>query len=351
MEYIRIGDADLRSNINNRVFITFMARDVSVRLQKDKVTKFIAFNMVDKDTSVEAKIFGADEQTIEMVQEGKVYNAAVDIKPYDRAPQGYSCIIYNIDYSQEQPESFVDRAENLDACQKVIENMLPDIINTYYGQIAYAILVENWGKFAQWTAASNQHHTRLGELLVHTSEVISLCSDLADYFNEIYGDTFVNKPLLLSAAMIHDLEKIKELDVNVFSGKTEYSTHSVLCTHVMDILSDVDVQAYKMGLGRQIMTENEVGEDEETKTAEQLAEEKEAVDLLKHCLAAHHGKLEFGSPIVASTPEAYLLNIADGLSADMYRWNRSMKDLEPGKMSSVWTSAGYRSTYRDSTKI
>lgn len=350
MEYIRLGEADLKSNINNRVFIQFLARDVSIRLQKDKVTKFISLNMVDKDTAIEAKIFGASDKAIEMVKEGKVYNAAVDIKPYDKSPSGYSCIIYNMDYSTEPPESFVDWAENLDKCQKIIENILPDIINTYYGQIAYPILAENWGKFARWTAASNQHHTRLGELLVHTSEVVSISSDLADYFNEIYGDEFVNKPLLLSSAMIHDLGKIDELDVNVLSGKTEYSTHSVLCTHIMDILSAVDIQAYKLGIGKQQIIENEVGEDEGAKTVEQLAEEKEAVDLLKHCLAAHHGKLEYGSPIVPCTPEAYILNMADLLSADMYRYNRSLKELEPGKMNSVWTSAGYRNTYKDSTK-
>lgn len=350
MEYTRLADTDLKSNINNRVFVQFLARDVSVRFQRDNVTRFITLNMVDKDTVVEAKKFGANDSIIDMIQEGKVYNAAIDIKPYDKSSTGFSCIIYNIDYSQEPPESFVDWADNLDVCQKIIENILPDIVNTYYGQIAYPILAENWSKFARWTAASNQHHTRLGELLVHTSEVVSISSDLADYFNELYGDGFVNKPLLLSAAMIHDLEKISELDVNTSSGKTEYSVHSVLCSHIMDILTDVDIQAYKLGLGRQVTVENEIGEDEETKTEQQLAEEKEAIDLLKHCLAAHHGKLEYGSPIVASIPEAYLLNMADCLSADMYRYNRSMKELEPGKMSSVWTSAGYKSTYKDSTK-
>lgn len=350
MEYIRLSEADLKNKVGNRVFVQFLARDVSVRLQKDKVTKFISFNMVDKDTVIEAKLFGAKERDIETIKEGVVYNAAIDIKEYDKAPSGISCLLYNYDLSNEQPESFVDWAEDLDQCQKIIEDILPYIIETYYGKIAYPILAENWAKFARWTAASNQHHTRLGELLVHTSEVVALSDELADYFNEKYGDSFINKPLLLSAAMIHDLEKINELDVNTNSGKTEYSTRSVLSTHIMDILADVDIQAYKLGLGRQITEENEVGEDEDTKTEEQLADEKESIDLLKHCLAAHHGKLEYGSPIVPSIPEAHLLNMADCLSADMYRFNKVMKELDPGKMSSVWASGTYRNTYKDSTK-
>lgn len=350
MEYIRLSEIDLRSNIKNRVFITFLARDVSVRLQKDQVTKFISLNMVDKDFIVEAKIFGASDKVIELVQEGKVYNAAVDIKPYDKSPHGYSCIIYNMDFSTESPESFVDWADNLDECQKVITNILPDIIHTYYGQIAYPILYDNWERFARWTAATNQHHTRLGELLVHTSEVISICNDLADYFNSIYGDDFINKPLVISAALLHDICKVKELSVNTSSGKVEYSIHSSLSTHIMDVLSEVDIQAYKLNLGRQVTEINEVSEEEGTKSPEQIAEEIEAIDLLKHCLAAHHGKLEYGSPILPCTPEAVLVNIADNLSADMYRYNKTFKDMDPGTVNSVWTNAGYKNTYKESSK-
>lgn len=350
MEYTRLGDIELKEHINNRVFLTFLARDVSVRYQKDNITKFITFNMVDKGKVVEARLFGAKDDIIEMVQEGKVFNAAVDVKTYDKSPSGYSCIIYNIDYSSEAPESFVEWAENLDACQKIIENALPDIINTYYGAIAYPILAANWGKFASWTAARGQHHTRLGELLVHTSEVVQMCSDMADYFNEIYGDGFINKPLLIAAAMIHDFEKISEYNVNLLSGKTELSTHAALSTHIIDILRDVDIQAYKLGLGEQKSVEDALDNDEELKSSEQLAEEIEAINLLKHCLAAHHGKLEYGSPITPSIPEAYILNAMDCMSAEMYKYNKDFKSIEPGKSSSVWSSGGYRNTYRDSTK-
>lgn len=350
MEFLRLGTVDLKSAINNRVYLIFMARDVSVRLQKDKVTRFISFNMIDKEVTVEAKLFGANDSQIEMIIEGGVYQAAIDVKPYDKSPSGYSCIIYNIDYNSEPSESFVDWADNLEECQKVIEGSLPEIIETPYGKIAYSILAENWSNFARWTAASGQHHTRLGELLVHTSEVVQICSDLADYFNNIYGFNFINKPLLISAAMIHDLEKINELNVNINSGKTEYSTHAALCTHIMDILTDVDIQAYKLNYGIQTTTVNDIGEEEPVKSQETLDEEKEAVELLKHCLAAHHGKLEYGSPVAPHIPEAHLLNIADNLSADMYKYNRAFKDLEPGRSSTSWSGGMLVVTYKDSTK-
>lgn len=351
MEYTRLHAADLKSQIGTRVFLTFLARDVSIRVQKDKVTKFIVFNMVDKSKVIEARLFGADDKTIETIKEGRVYNAAVDIKPYDKAPDGYSCIIYNIDYSNIPPESFSDWAPDLDLCKNKIEEVLTSYYDTYYGQITYPIIVKYWGKFSKWTAARGQHHTQLGGLLLHTAEVVEISEKLADYFNNKYGETFVNKPLLLCAAILHDVGKTLEYDVDVISGKTEYNRHSALGTHIMDILSIVDIQAYELGFGTdRELDENGIDTDEQ-KTDEAIEDEKEAIELLKHCLAAHHGKLEYGSPITASTPEAMILNIADNLSAEMYKFNRAFQSLGPGDWTSVWGSNGYIKYYKDNSKL
>lgn len=74
------------------------------------------------------------------------------------------------------------------------------------------------------------------------------------------------------------------------------------------------------------------------------------MELLKHCLAAHHGKMEYGSPVTPHIPEANILNIADNLSADMYRFNRSFKDIEPGQSTTYWSGGSMVVTYKDSTK-
>ena len=345
MDYIRLGSADLRSNIGNRVFLTFLTRDVSVRLQKDKVTKFVVFNMVDKDCVVEARLFGADDRVIELIQEGMVYDAAIDVKPYDKSPTGYSCIIYNIEASNVPPESFADWADGLPESKQIIENVLGRYIETYYGRITYHILVNNWGKFSKWSAASSMHHTQLGGLMTHTAEVAALCDLVSDYFNDKYGENFINKPLLLCAAVLHDIGKINELDVNTSSGKTEYSIHSSLATHIMDILSMVDLQANELNIGTKCY------EDGTEKSPERLAEEREALELLRHCLAAHHGKLEYGSPITPSIPEAIILHIIDNLDADMYKCNKALKSIQVGEVSSIWTSGGYAKYYKDFTKI
>ena len=350
MEYTRLGSVDLKQNIGQRVFVTFLARDVSVRFQKDKVTKMVVFNMVDKDTCIEARIFGATDEQINMIKEGTVYNGAVDVKPYEKSSNGYSCIIYNMDFSNIPANYFADWADGLDESRDVINNALVDNYETIYGKITYPILIRYWDKFSTWSAASSMHHTQLGGLLTHTAEVVSISSRLADYFNDKYGETFINKPLLVCAAMLHDIGKIQELDVDPLSGKTEYSTHSVLASHIMDILKEVDLEAYNLGLGDPEISDedgNVIGH----KDSDSVEDEIEAVDLLKHCLAAHHGKLEYGSPITASTPEAILLHMSDMLSSEMFRYNKNLKDIEPGSFKSTWLGGEFVKYYKDTSKM
>lgn len=347
MEYVRLSELNLREYINRKVFVSFIVRDVSVRLQKDKFTKFISFNMVDKDKIVDVKLFGAKQSQIDMIQNGKTFNAAIDVQEYDRGKDGISCIVYNIEPSKLQPEYFADWSNHMVESKRSIENTLGEIINTTYGQIAYPILIKNWDKFYVWAGGKSQHHTKLGDLMTHTAEVIRICDELADMFNSIYGEGFVNRALLLSSALLHDIGKVTELDVDAISGNVEYSTESSLSTHLMNILSEIDKQSYLLQLGEQVYEINEVNEEEGIKTNEQLAEEKEVVYLLKHSIGAHHGKLEWGSTILASTPEAYILSKADEISAEMYKFNSAFNSLVPGKSISTWSNGGVKTIYKE----
>lgn len=350
MNYIHVKDIDFQQNINNRVFGIFLARDVDVRLQKDGVTKFLSLNMCDKEFKLDAKKFGASDSEIEMMKNGGVYCAAIDIKPYAKSPTGYSCTLYNFDIYNEDPANFVEWAEGMDNAQDIIQKALSIISESIYKDLVYNILVENWQNFCLWTAASGMHHNVLGGLLVHTAEVIEQCDLLADYWDSKYGPNFINKPLLLSGALLHDIAKTKELDVETTSGITTYSKDSALETHITMCVSMIDVEAYKLKLGYQTYTINEIDEQEPVKTQEQLDYEHEAVALLKHVILAHHGKLEWGSPINMNVPEVNILNRADELSAEMYRYNKNFSNMDAGTSSAAWVSGSMDVTYKDSSK-
>lgn len=342
MEYRHIKDIDFEKNIKERVFGIFLARDVEVRTQKDNVTKYLSLTMCDKECQVKAKKFGATAEEIEKLKNGHVYYAAIDIKEYSKDPSGYSCTLYNFEVYDENPANFINWAEGMEWANGVITATLTKLNNSIYKQLVYNILNERWKDFIVWVAASSLHHNLMGGLLVHTAEVIEQAEKIAEFWQDRYGENFINMSLLLSGAILHDIAKTYELNLDRETGITEYNSISALETHITMCTSLIDIEAYKLGLG--------VQDEQKTKTEKKLAFEKESISLLKHLILSHHGKLEYGSPIVPNCPEAYILNTADLLSSEMFRYNKNFKLMEPSSSNCVWLSGNMVNTYKDGTK-
>lgn len=345
MEYKLLKEVDIAKYINSRTYVTFMVKDVSVRLQKDKVTRFIRFNMVDRDCIIEASLFNATDSQIEKIKDGKVFDAAIDVKEYDKSPSGLSCIIYNIIESELNPSQFVSWAPGMNEAQITINNGLKIIEGSIYKEIVFEIITKYWNQFTTWTAASSMHHNQLGGLYVHTAEVIDMCLNMADYWDNKYKNNIIDRALIVSSALLHDIGKCVELSVDSF-GTTQYSIEASLESHIMIILKEVDITAYCKGIGYQRYSEDKTP----LKTNEQVKKEQEAILLLKHCLAAHHGKLEYGSPIEPHIPEAYILNMTDEISAVMFRYNKKVKETNTCESSVNWLSGSMEVYYKSSDK-
>ena len=350
MEYLKLKDIDFQANKNNRVFGIFLARNVEIKTQKDNVTKYISLTMVDRDTEIDAKKFGCTENELSQMTNGMVYRAAIDVKEYAKAKNGISCLLYNFEPISISPDEFIEWTDGMNEAHEIIQNALQVINESIYKDLVYNILVANWVDFCVWTAASSLHHNALGGLLVHTSEVIAQSEQIANFWEEKYGPNFINKPLLLAGALLHDIAKTKELDVDRNSGTTNYSTQASLETHITMCVSMIDIEAYKLQLGYQTYKIGETNEQEPIKSQEQLDYEKEAVSLLKHLILSHHGKLEWGSPIAMNIPEAYILNTADNISAEMFRYNKNFNNMDAGTSNCVWLSGNMVNTYKESTK-
>ena len=69
------------------------------------------------------------------------------------------------------------------------------------------------------------------------------------------------------------------------------------------------------------------------RVAEKLGvNDKENILLLKHMVLSHHGKMEFGSPVLPMIPEAEVLTLLDNLDARMYMMKQSLDTTQPGRM-------------------
>lgn len=148
--------------------------------------------------------------------------------------------------------------------------------------------------FRDHSAAKSVHHGFVGGLLEHTLSVTKLC----EFYTQRYS--VLNRDLLLTAAMCHDIGKTKELSL---FPENDYTDNGQLIGHIV-----TGVEMIHDAI-REIPGFPEI-----------LANE------LKHCIVAHHGELEYGSPKKPALVEAMALNLADNTDARMETVTELFKD-------------------------
>ncbi len=186
-------------------------------------------------------------------------------------------------------------------------NKLLDIIKTiekpYYKKLLEAFFVDDTEmikKFKRHSAAKSVHHGFVGGLLEHTLAVTCMC----DYYTSYYP--ILNRDLLLTAAMLHDIGKINELSS---FPENDYTDLGQLMGHIV------------MGT---IMIRDEIKKIPEFPP-------KEAREL-EHCILAHHGELEYGSPKKPALIEAVALSFADNTDAKLETFTEALNN----KSESEW---------------
>ena len=150
------------------------------------------------------------------------------------------------------------------------------------------------------SAAKSVHHGFVGGLLEHTLSVAKMCEHFAIHY------PLLKRDLLVTAALCHDIGKIRELDafpVNDYSDEGNLLGHIVMgCEMVSQKVRDIPEFPKVL--------ENE----------------------LKHCILAHHGEYEYGSPKKPALMEAMALNMADNLDAKM----ETFKELIESNATQDW---------------
>lgn len=176
--------------------------------------------------------------------------------------------------------------------------------NTYLKQLLQEFFVKDQAfisAFKQSSAAKTVHHGFVGGLLQHTLGVTKLC----DYYCSTYP--LLKRDLLITAAICHDMGKTREISLfpeNDYTDAGQFLGHIVI---------GVEMIGEKV---RNIQGFPEV-----------LANE------LKHCILAHHGEYEFGSPKKPAIMEAMALNLADNTDAKMETFTEI---LENSKDNNGW---------------
>ncbi|WMC91371.1 3'-5' exoribonuclease YhaM family protein [Kineothrix sp. MB12-C1] len=241
----------------------------------------------DKTGTVDAKIWDpnnpgiGDFDTLDYIE---VYG---DVTSFQNALQ------VNVKRIRRCQEGEFNPADYLPVSSKNIEEMFAELLsyiraieNKYLRKLMEAFFVEDTEfikTFKQSSAAKTVHHGFVGGLLEHTLGVVKLC----DYYCKAYP--LLKKDLLISAAICHDIGKTRELSLfpeNDYTDEGQFLGHIIIGTEMIG-------EKIRRIEGFPSLLSGE----------------------LKHCILAHHGEYEYGSPKKPAIIEAVALNFADNTDA------------------------------------
>ena len=230
----------------------------------------------DKTGTADAKIWDPNSRGIEAFESLDYVDIVADVTSF----QGQ--IQLNVKRVRKAQEGEYNPSDYLPVSDKDIEGM--------YIFVEDAAFVKAF-KFS--SAAKSVHHGFVGGLLEHTLSVTRLC----EYYVRAYPT--LNADLLYTAAMCHDIGKVYEL--SPFPAN-DYTDAGQLLGHIMIGVEMIGermrrIQGFPVKLGNE----------------------------LKHCILAHHGELEYGSPKKPALLEAVALNFADNTDAHMQMMMEALK--------------------------
>ena len=201
------------------------------------------------------------------------------------------------------PEDYLPvSAKSIDGMYDQLLEYIRSLKNKYLKELASSFFVEDKRfvkEFKAHSAAKSVHHGFVGGLLEHTLSVVQLCDFYAGHYPAL------NRDLLLTAGMFHDIGKTKELSE---FPENDYTDAGQLLGHIM--------------IGSQmVMSRIEKIPGFPQKLAAELV----------HCILSHHGELEYGSPKKPALLEALALSFADNTDAKMETMLEALKGAGDNK--------------------
>ena len=254
----------------------------------------------DKTGTIDAKIWDPNNPGI------ADFDACDYIEVYGDVTSFNGALQVNVKRVRLCQEGEYNEGEYMPVSKKNIEEMYAELLkmigsieNTYLKQLLDAFFVKDTAfvqAFKKSSAAKTVHHGFIGGLLEHTLSVTKLC----DYYCTAYP--ILKRDLLLTAAICHDMGKIREISafpVNDYTDEGQFLGHIVM--------------------GSEMISEKV---REIPGFPPMLAME------LKHCILSHHGELEFGSPKKPAIIEAVALTYADNTDAKMETFTELLESTQ-----------------------
>ncbi|MDR0854430.1 MAG: HD domain-containing protein [Clostridiales Family XIII bacterium] len=223
----------------------------------------------------------------------------------------------------------LEKADFIKAAPEKPEDMYDYILGVAKGlsdedfkAVALKLLEDNKQRLLYWPAAKSNHHAIYAGLLYHVKRMLMM----ADSASKVY--TNLNRDLLLTGVIIHDIEKLNEMDSDQNGIVSEYTFEGNLLGHLVAGVKTIDHLKDEIGLSN------------------------EKAVMLEHMMISHHYEPDFGSPKKPLFPEAEALHYMDMLDSKMYDMEDALRTVKGGEFSDrIWSLDNrrlYKSTFTHS---
>ncbi len=214
-----------------------------------------------------------------------------------------------------------------DADFEYLRGILAGLVDPRFRALADLFLAEYGDRFRRTAAARQNHHARRGGLVEHVAQMMRSADALAGVY------PLLNRDLLLTAVLFHDAGKLWENSLPADGFVMPFDERGEMLGHITIGIELVNT------LWRKLLATP----DAALWSGLQPSSEDARLHLL-HLVASHHGELQFGSPIVPKTPEAWALHYVDNLDAKMEMLAAgyaASRHLAPRIQERVWPLPGH----------
>ena len=265
---------------------------------KDYMTLYLQ----DKSGDIEAKLWTVTKDDMKILKPEIIVWVKGDVINY-RGRKQMKVNQFRLATAEDgvKTQDFVDGAPlSPNEIQDELSHFILEIENAHLQRITRHLLKKYQDKFFTYPAASSHHHNFAGGLSYHVLTMLRIAKSICDIY------PLLNKSLLYSGIILHDIGKVRELSGPV---ATSYTVEGNLLGHIS------------------------IASDEVVEAARELNIEGEELMLLRHMILSHHGKLEYGSPKLPYLKEAEILCYIDNIDARMNMFEKAYKKTDKGQFT------------------
>ena len=280
---------------------------------------YLSVTLSDNTGSIEGKVWDVKEEQAKIVETGRIYEVRCEVLKYRNALQLRVHSLNNVDQQSFDLAEFVTSSWIAkDVLKEKVKDAIYSVRNEIYRKILIRFFTDYQQEFFDYPAASKNHHNFVGGLATHVVGMLDIANDLCQLYPQL------NRDLLISGVLLHDIGKITELSGPI---ATEYTLQGKLLGHISVMNAKVAQVAQELGYA-----------DSEEET------------LLRHMVLSHHGKLEYGSPVMQYLMEAEVLSLIDNLDARIIALTTALSNTEEGSFTSRLFPLENRAFYKPKTK-